>query len=278
VSSIKQSVRDALVQLAAPVASALHRERPLRRVLTLHEVPASQAQAFEAKLRWLTTWANVVSLTALHDATGLADDRLNVAITFDDGYKDCAEIAAPALAALGLPATVFVCSSAVGLEGDDAQRFAREGLQRSSTVEFMNADDLQALVAGGLFEVGGHAAGHVDLGLPHDPAQWRAQVVDDRARLTELTGEAPRFFAYPFGQLTNISPDAMRWVLDAGYDAAFTIIPSFWSADRDPLLVGRDSLDATLPNALWRAWLGGGYDALSVLRTRRADRRLRGRA
>ena len=278
VASNKDRFRAALVQFVAPAAAALHRARPRRRVIALHEIPPSHAPAFEAKLRWLSSWCNVVSLSALHDHRKLDPDRLNVAITFDDGYKDCAVVAAPLLAALGLPATVFVCSGAVGLEGDDAQRFARDGLQRRAQVAFMDAADLRSLADGGLFEIGGHATGHANLGLHRDPPEWRAQVVDDRDALAQMAGAPPRFFAFPFGQFTNVSPAAVEWVIKAGYDAAFTIVPSYWTGARSPWLVGRDSLDVTWPDGLWRAWLYGGYDALSAMRSWPARRRLGGSA
>ena len=60
-------------------------------------------------MRWIRSWFNVLPLA-------LAVERLRqgdlparaLAITFDDGYADNAEVAAPILERLGLPATFFV--------------------------------------------------------------------------------------------------------------------------------------------------------------------------
>ena len=67
------------------------------------------AERFEATMRWVKAWFNVLPL-------GDAVDRLfagtiparSLAITFDDGYADNEGIAAPILKRLGLTATFFV--------------------------------------------------------------------------------------------------------------------------------------------------------------------------
>jgi peptidoglycan/xylan/chitin deacetylase (PgdA/CDA1 family) len=69
------------------------------------------ATEFEARMRWVKTWFNVLPL-------GVAVDRLfsgtlpqrALAITFDDGYADNEELAAPILRRLGMTATFFVAT------------------------------------------------------------------------------------------------------------------------------------------------------------------------
>jgi peptidoglycan/xylan/chitin deacetylase (PgdA/CDA1 family) len=73
------------------------------------ELPS--AAEFEARMRWIRTWFNVLPL-------GEAVERLYagtiasraLAITFDDGYADNEELAAPILRHLGLPATFFIAT------------------------------------------------------------------------------------------------------------------------------------------------------------------------
>jgi peptidoglycan/xylan/chitin deacetylase (PgdA/CDA1 family) len=65
---------------------------------------------FESHLRYLSRRGGVVPLTEVHQRAKV--DR--IAITFDDGYRDNAETAAPALASAGLPVTWFIT---VGLLG-----------------------------------------------------------------------------------------------------------------------------------------------------------------
>ena len=88
-----------------------HRVAPEPHFLGLAISPA----AFDSHIGLLRRRARVVSLAQLvarlADPNPLAEDW--AAITFDDGYRDNLDIAAPVLAAHGVPATVFVTTDFV---------------------------------------------------------------------------------------------------------------------------------------------------------------------
>lgn len=67
------------------------------------------AAEFERRMRWMRDWFNVLPLGDAVERlyAGTLPSRA-LAITFDDGYADNEEIAAPILARLGLSATFFV--------------------------------------------------------------------------------------------------------------------------------------------------------------------------
>jgi peptidoglycan/xylan/chitin deacetylase (PgdA/CDA1 family) len=73
------------------------------------ELPS--AAEFETRMRWVGAWFNVLPLTQaikrLYDGTIPARA---LAISFDDGYADNEEVAAPILERLGLCATFFVAT------------------------------------------------------------------------------------------------------------------------------------------------------------------------
>src|SRR5215831_142994 len=84
------------------------------RVLRQHDPLISDlptAAQFETQMRWVREWCNVLPL-------GEAIDRLYagtiparaLSITFDDGYADNEEVAAPILKRLDMTATFFVAT------------------------------------------------------------------------------------------------------------------------------------------------------------------------
>ena len=92
-------------------------------ILTFHQVPREHdsisptlphAGLFAEQMRWLTDCCNVLPLSEA--AEQFRERRLPsraACITFDDGYADNFDVAAPILAKAGLPATFFVTGGAV---------------------------------------------------------------------------------------------------------------------------------------------------------------------
>lgn len=75
----------------------------------LPELP--DAVQFEAQMRWIRQWFNVLPLAEAAERLGSgALPARALAITFDDGYADNEEVAAPILRRLGLHATFFIAT------------------------------------------------------------------------------------------------------------------------------------------------------------------------
>ncbi|MEX0673980.1 MAG: polysaccharide deacetylase family protein [Gaiellaceae bacterium] len=265
----KERVRDALIHVLAPLAERANAERPRARVLSFHDVPESLRDEFARKLEWLARTFRIVTLAGIHSRTGLDPFRLNVALTFDDGFREHARFVGPLLRRLGLPAVFFVPSGAVGLSGEAAAAFSRANLRRGSAFEFVRSEEVARLAADPLFEIGGHTVSHVDVAAVDDEAVLEREIRDDKEALERLTGGSLRWFAFPFGGPAHVAAPAVRVIRDVGYAAAFTIVPSYWSESRDPYLVGRDCLELDASIGLWRSWLRGGYDSLSRVKALR---------
>ncbi|HEX6707564.1 MAG TPA: polysaccharide deacetylase family protein [Albitalea sp.] len=73
------------------------------------------AAEFETRMRWIKAWFNVLPLAQAVDMlyAGSIPPRA-LSITFDDGYADNEEIAAPILQRLGLSATFFITTGYLG--------------------------------------------------------------------------------------------------------------------------------------------------------------------
>ncbi len=279
--SVKAAVRDGVVRTLAPVADRAFRERPRVRVVCFHDIDPDAGSRFPDRMRWLADRYHVVSLASAYERVGLDRSRLNIALTFDDGYAEHAAFAAPVLRELGLPATFFVPSGALDLSPDEAERFAATAVRRTSRAfRFMTSAQVAELAAEPLFEIGAHTRHHVELGTVRESDALADEVGGAKARLEQLIGGALRWFAFPFGGVEHVSGAAVQAIAGAGFDAAFTIMPGYWSTTHDRYLVGRDSLgidlsDETYPVRCCAATTrsrGSSTDAIGTWRPRVASK------
>jgi peptidoglycan/xylan/chitin deacetylase (PgdA/CDA1 family) len=115
-----------------------------------------------------------------------------VVITFDDGFGNVLEHAAPVLTALGFRATIFVVTGHCGGSSDWANQ--------PSTVPrlpILSHSELRRLPPE-VFEIGGHGLTHAPLtrvGLE----QARQEMVDSKRKLEDAISLPVTVFAYPYG-------------------------------------------------------------------------------
>src|SRR5689334_489104 len=72
------------------------RREAMTRFVTFHDIPAAAVEDFRRKILYLKSSTNVVSLDD-YFAGRLSQSRINVVVTFDDGYKSWASTAVPIL-------------------------------------------------------------------------------------------------------------------------------------------------------------------------------------
>lgn len=134
-----------------------------------------------------------------------------VGITFDDGYCNNLEHAAPVLRTHGFSATCYAIS---GLLGRSNEWDADNGVPPSP---LMTSAQLREWVAAGL-EVGAHTRHHVR--LPElDAVQSLDEIVGCKTELEQLLGVGVQHFCYPYGQYGETH---VRQVAQAGYLSATT--------------------------------------------------------
>jgi len=178
------------------------------------------------QLRTAQSWGlRFVALSELVDALltgGELDGR--GAVVFDDGLIGVHRHAAPILAELGIPATLFAVSGALGTSPPWWPGSAR----------VMTGGELRELVEGG-FAVASHARTHRS--LPQLPwHELRGELRGSRSALEDLLGQPIDYFAYPFGHHDHVVRAA---VLEAGYRAAFTFVNGRVTPGLDPARIPR---------------------------------------
>nr|UXE45932.1 poly-beta-1,6-N-acetyl-D-glucosamine N-deacetylase [uncultured bacterium] len=208
-----------------------------------------------------------------------------VLITFDDGYRSVFRYAAPILAALNLPATIFVCSGPLAdrrmLWFDEvAARESDVAIERWKTVDYytwrascaqtspvpdddpralMTVDELRTLARIEGLEIGGHTVWHPILARASRDTQ-RDEIAQNLMALAEWTDRPIRAFAYPNGRPgMDYNADTMETLRACGVDLAFTTCEQFATTAATALEVPRFLIlanvgDAELAHRLAYSW------------------------
>jgi peptidoglycan/xylan/chitin deacetylase (PgdA/CDA1 family) len=167
--------------------------------------------AFRAYCRFFARRFDVVPFgTLVSMLEQQAPLRGQLAITFDDGYRDNFAVAAPILEQLGLPACFFLTTGFI--ESKQTPWWDREAGVNS---EWMSWDHAQDLKRRG-FEIGAHTVTHVDLGRLEGEGA-RREIEDSKCVLeARLSGPVP-FFAYPYGRESQMTDANRELVRRAGF-------------------------------------------------------------
>ncbi len=188
----------------------------------------------------------------LLDAGALAPRT--IALTFDDGFVDVAEVALPVLERHGFRATLFVTT------GVADGRVTFPWYERQPPV--LGWDDLAALDRAGTLRCEAHTVSHPSL-LAVDEATAAAEIADSRRELELRLGRPVTAFAYPAGLYGERE---RRLVAAAGYSVAVSCEPGVNTRCTDRLALRRRQIDAHDRLVDFRAKVGGGHDTPLPLR------------
>ena len=229
------------------------RRKPVARFLAFHDILPEAFSQFRENVRYLKRHADVISIDD-YFLGNMPSDRLNVVITFDDGYKSWLTHAVPVLKEFGLPAVFFITSGFIGLRPEEETEFIRSNL--------CHAQD-NPRISGGLtiaevkkiadegFVVGGHTQNHLNLGKLEDGAQLRYEIAEDKRRLEEITGRNIEYFAYPSGVASNSTTDLTALLVETGYKGAVTTASGYNSKKSNPFLLHRELTGAMMPGGVF---------------------------
>jgi peptidoglycan/xylan/chitin deacetylase (PgdA/CDA1 family) len=240
--------------IATGACAAFRLTRPLRsgtgfRALMYHSVGADVVGDVQGLYNISPSLfrAHMEALAQLHKARlaplqMMDSEAGGIAVTFDDGYRNTLEVAAPVLSGLGIPFTAFVASGFVS-SGDPLY------LSPAGLVEL-------ASVPGAT--IGAHGYTHRRL-TDCDDAELDSELTGSRAWLEDLLGRPVTSMSYPHGA-------ADQRVRVAAAKAGFRIAACsrFGSHTRgeDPLMVARTDVWAQDNRSRFLAKLAGDWDWL----------------
>jgi len=181
-------------------------------VLTYHRIRddgedpdiSVSSKEFEKQITYLKKYFNIISLNTLVDniekQTNIVRD--NIAITFDDGYKDNFLNAYPILKKYQMPATIFLVSKSVGKK------------------EMLGTNELN-LMKNNEIGFGSHTVTHKVL-LKIVTGTATEEITYSKKELERLLNQKIQFFAYPKGKRNHFNEQIKALVKESGYKAAFT--------------------------------------------------------
>jgi peptidoglycan/xylan/chitin deacetylase (PgdA/CDA1 family) len=265
---LKNSVYRAIGEAANGIGVVNGDDRSLR-VLMYHKVndlpgnrmsmPVSLFDEQMAQLRELGY--TVVDLDAVlrHYVDGAALPDGAVLITFDDGYRDNLENAAPVLHRHGYPAVQFVPLAYVG----DRQPLPHEEHLAQSgvinrTVDWEELGDLERLGV----RIESHGISHKPLAdLELDEAA--REIAISKLQLEERLGRPVRAFSYVKGSEAHYNKVHLSLVRQAGYDVAFTAVSGANTPASDPLELRRYNVEPYSART-FELVLAGACDLIAV--------------
>jgi peptidoglycan/xylan/chitin deacetylase (PgdA/CDA1 family) len=237
----------------------------MRAILTYHSIDDSSsvisidANTFRVHMRWLAE--SGISVVPLEQLQLMPADSNALALTFDDGFVNFAEIAWPILREHCFPVTLFVVTDCAGAAN------AWEGVVAVPRLPLLDWAGLGRLSEEGV-TLGSHSRSHPSLRRVRG-RRLIEEVECAAARIRSETGHQPAAFAYPFGDYDTESVG----VVGAVHSLACTTQFRNFRSTEDALLLPRlDAYYFRRPGRL-ETWGSGAFRR--YIWFRRGGRRLR---
>ena len=229
---------------------------PLVRVIVFHEIRDNEITVFENKLKFLKKNFNVISPKQFYNQE-LSKKKLNILLTFDDGYRSWLKNVIPYLKKYNLLAIFFIPSGFIeaGESSRDFYASRRFNIFVREPLTWKQVRDLDKEN----FEIGGHTVSHPNL-VKLKKEDILKELIQDKEKIEKNLSHKIVSFAYPFGDEKSFNSIVRKETKKSGYQYVFTILPGFNHRRTDRFLMFRDSLNPKMPIVLFKVWLRGGYD------------------
>lgn len=217
------------------------------------DVNAVSVDNFERQMAYLDSHYQVITVAdLLETVTQGSNQSRKVVITFDDGYRDNFENAAPILQKYNLPACFFIASGIVGT--DKSFRHDRRRLGRA--VPVMSWDHVRQLHDMG-FAVGAHTVNHARLKFC-DPVTLHHEIHGSKKMIEDKLGTEVSYFSHPYGLQEDISPNSLAEIKNAGFVCNFSaygglVQPAF----DDTFALKRVGIPNHKSTLFFQAWVEG---------------------
>jgi peptidoglycan/xylan/chitin deacetylase (PgdA/CDA1 family) len=248
------------------------------RAVNYHDVPARRADAFEAQLGFYREHFEPIGLEQLERflAGAWRPERPGLILSFDDGLRSHAEVAAPLLERYGFPGWFCVPAGFPDAATDDHDAFRAERQVSYDEGDWdegagvMSWDQIRALDARHVIVC--HSYDHRRLGEELSEAEREREITAAKARLEEQLGHPVRAFAWVGGEEWAYCAASAEAIRRAGFEFGLMTNHAAIRPSSDPFQLQRTNIEAADPPALMRLSLSGFFDLLYWPKRRRVNR------
>jgi peptidoglycan/xylan/chitin deacetylase (PgdA/CDA1 family) len=204
-------------------------------------------KTFANQVRWLQARFDVVTLAeAQRRIASGRNSRPTVSITFDDGYAENLQFAAPLLLKEQIPFTYFVSTNHVF-----GNRPFPHDVAAGRPLAPNSVSQLREMAAAGV-EIGAHNRNHVHLGAVSAEVM-QDEIVGAKQDLEQALEREVRYFAFPYGQPSDLSTAAFQIAYNAGYRGVSSAYGGYNFPGDDPFHLRRIHADCEI--ARLKNWL-----------------------
>lgn len=235
-------------------------KKPLVRVIAFHDV--ADVDWFEKVITMLSKNFTIITPDQFHK-NEFDEKRINVLLTFDDGYLSWIDTCVPILEAHGAKGLFFINSGLLDI-ANDQEKTANYMTNRLyiSPKKPLTWDGARRLLQAG-HTIGGHTMSHPSLAsLSIEEAT--KEVSDDKKRIEIQLGITLLDFAYPFGTKKHFSEPLVTDIQKLGYEKQYSAVTGF-SAGGNAGATPRTLLEKNQNISSVRRWVEGGYDIFYFL-------------
>lgn len=265
--SVKHLVRDvAIFSIHFSGLSFLYRrymrtKGPLVRVLCFHDVPDSVW--FEKVVSLLVQKYHVITPEQFH-RNDFNPKRINILLTFDDGYQSWVDVCLPVLVKHNVQGLFFINSGLLDVAHDPAAvaEYMHTKLLLKNIRQPLTWEGAAKLVAAGNM-IGGHTVSHVRASEVSEEA-WASEVAGDKQTIETALRIVLTDFAFPFGGGNDYSTRANEVCKNIGYINTYSATSGFTKVGDK--LTPRLLVEANQKLQSVHSWTTGAYDIFSICR------------
>jgi len=235
------------------------RNGPLVRALCFHDV--ADARWFEEVIKMIVQKYQLIT-PAEFKAKKFSLDKINILLTFDDGYQTWIDNCLPVLNKYQAKGIFFINSGLLDI-ADDSEKVKSYMKERLliSPKKPLTWEGVKQLVNSG-HTIGGHTVSHPDLARLSESEAVR-EINLDKHRFESELDITLQDFAYPFGTRRHITNETINFT-ETVYSYKYSAMTGFVEV-RQNQLIPRTLIENNQPLPQIKSWILGSYDVFNIL-------------